>query len=276
MRTPPLDGIRVVCLAVNLPGPIAAMRLAALGAEVTKIEPPTGDPVVLASAEWYARLIAGIRVVRLDLKSADGIAAAHGLLHEADVLLTSYRPAALARLGLSWEEVSARHPRVSHVAIVGERGALADRPGHDLTYQAESGLLSGADMPRAPYADLAGGERAVSEVLAAVLDQHLHGRSSYREVALADVALDLAEAWRLGVCGPDGVLGGGLPVYGIYETSDGLIALAALEPHFQSRLAEVLGADLTRSALAARFSSRTSSQWAAWAQVNDLPLSIIQ
>lgn len=275
MTTSSLTGVRVVCLAINLPGPLAAMRLASLGAAVTKVEPPSGDPVLLLSPDWYARLSAGMQVVRLDLKTVDGMNAFHALL-DADVLLTSFRPVALARLGLSWPEIGARHPGLSQVAIVGHGGVLADRAGHDLTYQADSGLLSGIDMPQAPFVDLAGGERAVSEVLAAVIDQALHGRSSYREVSLAEVALGLAEPRRLGVVGPDGILGGGLPSYGTYPTADGRIALAAIEPHFQSRLADVLHVELTHASLAAVFAGRTSADWVAWAHENDLPLAVIE
>lgn len=271
----PLDGVRIVSMAVNLPGPLAATRLAGLGASVTKIEPPTGDPVVLVSRAWYEQLCAGQVVATLDLKTDDGLRSLHELLAEADVLLTAYRPAALARLGLSWPELTARHARLSQVAIVGHGGALGDRAGHDLTYQAESGLLSGVAMPRAPYADLAGAERAVTEVLAAVIAQLQQGRVSYREVSLADVVVELAAPWRMGVTGPDGVLGGGLPTYGIYATADGHIALAAIEPHFHARLAESVGADLSRATLEARFIAHSSEHWRAWAESVDIPLAVL-
>lgn len=131
---PPLEDLRVVSLALNLPGPAAAARLVALGAQVTKVEPPAGDFLAEAAPAYYAELAAGQRVVTIDLKTTAGLAELAGLLDEADLLLTSSRPAALARLGLDWASVHARWPRLCQVAIVGHAGAEADVPGHDLTY----------------------------------------------------------------------------------------------------------------------------------------------
>jgi len=275
MSVEPLHGVRIVTIAVNLPGPVAAARLAALGAHVTKVEPPTGDPVQWVSDEWYRSLASRQDVVTLDLKTEPGMAALHSLLADAQVLLTSHRPSALARLGLSWSDLTARHERLSQVAIVGQAGDLAERPGHDLTYQAESGLLSGPHMPRSLLADLGGAERAVTAVLAAVLDLHLHGQVSYAEVALEAVAHDLAAPYRLGVTQPDGLLGGALPAYGIYATLDGHIALAALEPHFQERLSTALGMPLTRPSLESTFAERPTAEWVAWAEAHDVPLAAI-
>ena len=96
----PLDGIRVVSLAVNLPGPLAAARLAAMGATVTKVEPPDGDPLQRYASGWYAELTQGQQVLTLDLKDRADRTQASRLLADADVLLTAMRPSALARLGL--------------------------------------------------------------------------------------------------------------------------------------------------------------------------------
>src|SRR3954468_3289168 len=96
----PLHGIRVLTLAVNVPGPVAAARLAALGADVTKVEPPSGDPLARGCPDWYAELTPGQRIVRLDLKEARERAMLDDLLAEADLLLTATRRAALDRLNL--------------------------------------------------------------------------------------------------------------------------------------------------------------------------------
>jgi crotonobetainyl-CoA:carnitine CoA-transferase CaiB-like acyl-CoA transferase len=256
--------MRVVTTAVNIPGPVAAARLRDLGAAVTKVEPPSGDPLVLAAPEWYERLVAGIEVVQLDLK-AEGL---DGLLAGADVLLTSQRRSALERLGLAWAGLHARHPGLAQVAILGE----GERAGHDLTYLASRGLLDPPRLPRTVMADLMGAERAVSAVLAALLG----GGGSYVEVSLSEVADALAEPLRAGLTAPGGVLGGGLPTYGLYEASDGWIAVAALEPGFRSRLAEGLGvAELSRSELAGAFRSRTAAEWEDWARELDLPLEAL-
>jgi crotonobetainyl-CoA:carnitine CoA-transferase CaiB-like acyl-CoA transferase len=254
--------MRVVTTALNIPGPVAAARLRDLGAAVTKVEPPSGDPLELAAPEWYGRLVAGMEVVRLDLKAES----LDGRLAGADVLLTSQRLGALERLGLAWAGLHERHPGLSQVAILGE-GELA---GHDLTYLASRGLLDPPHLPRTVMADLMGAERAVSATLAAV-------RGSYAEVSLAEAADALAEPLRAGLTAPGGVLGGGLPTYGLYEASDGWIAVAALEPAFRSRLAEGLGvAELSRSELEGAFRSRTAAEWVAWARELDLPVELLR
>src|SRR5919202_5567028 len=115
----PLRGIRVVSLALNVPGPVAAARLCRVGATVTKIEPPDGDPLARVCPAWYEELCAGQDVVRLDLKDAAGRASLDGLLEGADLLLTSSRPAALGRLGLSRPDLHVRFPCLAPVPPVG-------------------------------------------------------------------------------------------------------------------------------------------------------------
>ena len=98
MTSRPLDGIRIITIALNLPGPAAARRLVGLGATVTKVEPPTGDPMAAYQPEWYATMSAGQDVRRIDLKTGLGREALEALLSAADVLLTSSRISALRRL----------------------------------------------------------------------------------------------------------------------------------------------------------------------------------
>ena len=98
----PLENIRLVTLAINLPGPLAVARLRQLGALVTKIEPPGGDPLARAKLDWYRELHEGVEVLELNIKEEEGRARLHGCLSQADLLLTSTRPSALNRLGLSW------------------------------------------------------------------------------------------------------------------------------------------------------------------------------
>jgi alpha-methylacyl-CoA racemase len=272
----PLTGLHVVSLAINLPGPVAAARFVGLGAEVTTVLPPSGDPLQHVAPDWFEELHDGQRLVTLDLKSDRGIADLHAILEGADVLLTSSRPAALARLGLNPETVAARHPRLCQVAIVGHSGAEGDRAGHDLTYQADAGLLRPPAMPSTLIADLAGSERAVTEALAAVRQRDRTGIGAAREVALADAAQAFAEPVRRGLTTPDGVLGGGLPTYALYATSDGHVALAALEWHFAERVGAALGVELTESALRAAFAQEPTAHWVALAGEHDLPLAAVR
>src|SRR3954454_8191041 len=94
---PVLDGIRILSLALNLPGPAALMRCRGMGASCLKLEPPSGDPMRLYNPAAYAQLHEGVRVVAADLKTAEGQALLHQELARTDVLLTSFRPSALAK-----------------------------------------------------------------------------------------------------------------------------------------------------------------------------------
>ena len=276
----PLAGVRVVTIAINLPGPAAASRLSALGATVTKVEPPAGDFLAHGFPRYYDELLGEQAVVTLDLKSPEGLAKLHELLSEADVLITSHRTSALRRLGLGWEELHPRHPRLSQVAIAGHRAPHDEVPGHDLTYQAVNGLLAGppGEEPRMPVilvADLTGAERAATEAVAAVLHRDRTGEGSFREVALSDAAETMAAPLRHGLTGPQGVLGGTSPAYRIYATAEGHLACAALEPHFFSRLTQLLGVSGSNEELEGAFKERTARDWEAWGAEHDVPLAAI-
>ncbi|MGH8829343.1 MAG: CoA transferase [Jiangellaceae bacterium] len=271
----PLGGVRVVSIAINLPGPVAAARLAALGATVVKVEPPAGDPLRRFTRPFYDELVAGQSVQTLDLKDDADRRSLEELLSDADLFITSHRIAALERLGLGWAELSRRHPRLSQVAIVGHPAPHDDLPGHDLTYQAANGMLTPPAMPTVLVADLAGAERAVTEGLAAVVHRATTGAGCFREVALSAAAEAMAAPLRHGLTTPSGLLGGALPAYGIYDTAAGHIALAALEPHFFARLVELLEVTGSREELEAAFAARTAQEWQEWAAAHDVPLAAV-
>ena len=268
MPQAPLEGLRVLSLAVNLPGPLAAARLRSLGADVTKVEPPTGDPLEQVAPQWYAELAAGQRVLRLDLRTEDGRAELEVLLGRSDLLLTSMRPSAASRLGLP---EAVRRRRMAHVEIVGGEGGSADSPGHDLTYQAAAGLLRPPDNPLALLADTLGAERAVSAALLAWGSVARGFEPRHVRVSLEEAARAAAAPLRHGLTGPGTALGGALPGYGIYATADGHVAVAALEPRFAAALAEHVGR--TREELAAAFAGRTTAEWETLAARHDLPLT---
>lgn len=273
----PLAGMSAVTLAVNVPGPAVAARLAEFGAMVTKVEPAGGDPLVRFAPEWYASLCANQKVRRLDLKSAPERGELDALLARADLLLTSSRPASLARLGLSWEELHAAYPRLCQVAIVGHPAPRQDEPGHDLTYLAGWGLMSPPEMPRTLLADLAGAERAAGAALGLLLGRERGLGTGYAEVALSEAAASFAAPLIQGLTSPGGVLGGGLPGYGLYRASDGWIAVAALEEHFLHRLLSELGVEKAdREALEAAFRERPASEWERWAAERDLPVAAVR
>jgi crotonobetainyl-CoA:carnitine CoA-transferase CaiB-like acyl-CoA transferase len=268
-----LKNSRVLSLATNLPGPLAVARLQEMGATVCKIEPPGGDAMERARPDWYRRLHAGITVERINLKTAEGRARLETLLASADLLLTATRPASLARLGLAWDELHKRHPRLSQVAIVGNPAPEEDLPGHDLTYQAEHGLVHPPEMPRTCLADLGGALETVIAALELVLASK-NGEPGRRVAVSLSASADwFAEPWRQGLTRPGGQLGGGFGGYSLYRTADGWVAVGALEAHFQKALALELGVpSLDNALLQQAFLTRTTDEWVARARERDLPI----
>ena len=245
-----LQGVRVLSLALNLPGPAALMRCRQMGAACVKLEPPavgghSSDPMGHYAPTAYAQLHDGIDHVQADLKTPQGQQTLQAELALADVLITSFRPSALAKLGLAWDMLHARHPRLSLVAIVGAPGARAEEPGHDLTYLAESGLVTGLDLPPTLYADMAGSLMASEAVLQALLLRAASkdGAGVRIEVALSEAARYLALPRDWSLTQPSGSVGGAHAGYRVYPCADGRVAIAALEPHFAQRLAAAAGHD---------------------------------
>ncbi len=272
--TAPLDGFHVVSLAINIPGPVAVARLRDLGATVTKIEPPSGDPLAHFSKDWYAALHQQIPAKTLDLKTEAGAAALRDLLGSADLLLTANRPAALARLGLDWPSLQAMNPNLCHVGIVGHAPPNEELPGHDLTYQAALGTLDPPHMPRVLLADMAGAQEAVTAALALLFARERGQGAAQTWISLEQAATSFAVTIREGITAPGGVLGNGISNYNLYKTADGYIALAALEPHFLARLLGALGRDtVDEDALRGLFRTGTCETWVAWARKYQIPLA---
>src|SRR6478672_8363501 len=272
-----LLGVKIVSLALNVPGPAAAARLTKLGADVIKIEPPSGDATKTAAPGWYETLCQGQTVLRLDLKSPEGRAELDGLLATADLLLASFRPSALQRLGLDWEALHARHPRLCFVGIIGYVAPFHERTGHDLTYQSDLGLLRPPQMPPTLFIDLAGAERAVSMALALLNRSARKSQAGCAWVSLHECAQDLAAPLKAGLTASNGMLGGAYPLYGFYRANDGWIAIAALEPHFAEKLLSELGLKKAdRKELERIFLQRKAASWEKWATELDLPLVAVQ
>ncbi|MBJ7468341.1 MAG: CoA transferase [Rhodoferax sp.] len=246
----PLKGVRILSLALNLPGPAAMMRLQAMGATCSKLEPPApaampagtpGDPMGMYNMPAYTTLHQGIRVLQADLKTAKGQAQLHKMLARTDVLLTSFRPSALDKLGLGWAGLKKRYPTLNMVAIVGAPGQRAEEPGHDLTYMAEAGLVTGMDMPPTLYADMGGSLMASEAVLQVQMQRMASGKGVRIEVALSEAAHYLALPRNWGLSTAKGSVGGSHAGYRIYPCKDGRVAFAALEPHFAQRLMQAAG-----------------------------------
>ena len=286
MSVRPLRATRILSLALNLPGPAALMRLRAMGARCTKLEPPapagrSGDPMHSYNPNTYATLHAGVKVIYANLKTDEGQIKLHRALAHTDILLTSFRPSALKKLGLGWRSLHAAYPALAMVCIVGASGARAEEPGHDLTYLAEAGLVDGLHMPPTLYADMGGALMASEAVLQARLQQLRTGRGLRLEVALTDAAHYLALPRTWGLTTPDGAVGGGHAGYRVYACKEGRVALAALEPHFAKALMDLVDAGDTgvdmftptaHQAVAQFVAGKSRRALDALAKRHDLPL----
>ncbi|MFI5445689.1 CoA transferase [Polaromonas sp. UC242_47] len=295
----PLQGVRILSLALNLPGPAALMRCRQMGATCFKLEPPphkdappgaSGDPMGQYNPAAYAALHEGVRVSVADLKTDEGQQSLHRALAKTDVLLTSFRPSALVKLGLSWPALHQRYPALSQVAIVGAPGEAGEEPGHDLTYMADNDLVTGLALPPTLYADMGGSAMASEAVLQAVLHQRApyagtgdpHPQGVFLEVALSSAAryLGLPRAW--GLTTPGAAVGGGHAGYRVYPCQDGRVAVAALEPHFAASLCAAAGitpsdmkamfAPATHQAIAAFLYTQTREQLDQLGREKDIPL----
>ena len=250
-----LGGGRVVDLGIWRPAPYASQLLAELGASVTKVEPPGGDPM-RAFPALYEQLNSLKRVVELDLRSTAGRSALEPLLHDGDVLIEGFRPGVAARLGVGPDDVARVNPSMIHCSIsgFGQDGPLAAVPGHDLNYQAWSGVL-GARRPETsvsgvPVADLAGGAFAALAVCAALARRE---RSAARagdatgeriDVSMADVLVSWAGPEVGGSLAAGDRPGANFPGYGTFRCLDGEITLGIVtEDRFWAGLCGVAGID---------------------------------
>jgi crotonobetainyl-CoA:carnitine CoA-transferase CaiB-like acyl-CoA transferase len=294
-----LQGIRVLDLSRLLPGPFLTMVLADMGADVVKIEDPrVGDylrafpPAKGGLGGRFLAVNRGKRSIALDLKAAAGRDAFLRLVDRADVVVESFRPGVMDKLGLGPAQLLARSPRlvICSISGYGQTGPYAHRAGHDLDYIGLAGVLAmtgpagGAPaMPGVQIADLAGGALwGATAILGALVGRERHGRGAHLDISMTEGALALlaAELGNLD-CGARptrGVetLNGGMACYGVYRAKDGkYLAVGALEPKFWLALNQAMGrlpqvAELAgspaqqaqvRHELAAIFATRTAAEW---------------
>ena len=230
----------------------------------------------------YSAMHKGVHITTADLKTEQGQKALQRELLRTDVLLTSFRPSALVKLGLTWKALHKQYPALSQVAIVGAPGARAEEPGHDLTYLAENDLVCGLDLPATLYADMGGSLMASEAVLQAALHKVNKGKGVYIEVALSEAASYLALPRSWGLSSPGAAVGGGHAAYQVYRCRDGRVAVAALEPHFAARLCVAAGFEATgdkalftpaaHHTIAAWLLGKTRNQLNLLAAEKDIPL----
>ncbi len=307
-----LENIRVLDLSQFLPGPHLTMTMADHGADVIMVEPKNGvgEPVRAmgtrspdGTAVWFRNIARGKRSIALDLKNKDDLAAFLKLADGADVIVEAFRPGVVTRLGIGYETIAARNPRIVYCSIsaFGQDGPLRDKPSHDLGVQALAGTLdlsrSFADgkpnMPNLVAADMASSLTALSAILMALYAREKTGKGDHIDIAMYDALI----AWTPNISGS--VLGegkapvpaemrnyGGQAMNRIYETKDGqFIVLAGNERKFCENLLGALGRpDLIALAVGepgppqkpmidyftALFATKSRAEWEAFLEPIDL------
>ncbi|HKZ98430.1 MAG TPA: CaiB/BaiF CoA-transferase family protein [Thermoplasmata archaeon] len=310
----PLDGLLVLDLTRLLPGSFATQLLTNLGADVIKIEEPVvGDymravpPSVRGVSLPFLMVNRGKRSLAVDLKRPEGQEIFHRLAARADVLVEQFRPGVMARLGADHPSLAEINPRLVYCSFTGygQTGPARDWPGHDITFEAHSGILGvtgGADgrpvVPGVPIADLASGFNAALAILAALRTRDRTGRGEFIDVSIFDttVALMLLNiAHFLGAreepSPGETILTGVFPFYNLYETEDGRwLAVGAVEGKFWRRLCELLSlprlADVqfgdvearrrVTEAVAAAFRTKTGAEWERLLASEDLPVALVR
>ncbi|QCJ41434.1 CoA transferase [Bacillus sp. S3] len=248
-----LKGIKVIDFTNYLPGPFATLRLAELGAEIIKVEPPEGDPARNTGITQKGTGLVFLannrqkKSITLNLKNSEGLETALKLITNADVVIESFRPGVMEKLGLGYEAVRNVKPDIVYCSIsgYGQSGILSKLGNHDLNYMALSGVLAqlkdktGKPVhPSITLADYLGGYAANERILAGLVSRSLTGKGNYHSISITDQLVSLLGNHVLveketGKGTGINVLNGSIISYAIYETMDGrYMSLAALEPKF--------------------------------------------
>ena len=289
----PLAGLRVLEFEAIGPGPFAAMMLADMGADVLLVDRPGGSDLGIGMARRHEVMLRGRRSVTLDLKSANGAAAALCLAVKADAIVEGFRPGVMERLGLGPEVLLARNRKLVYGRMTGwgQAGPLAARAGHDINYIALSGALHAigraGEAPVPPLnlvGDFGGGGMLLAFGIACgVIEARSSGRGQVVDAAMIDGASLLATMFSGMLASGQwseergaNVLDSGAPWYDTYETRDGkFVAIGAIEAKFYAELIERLGLDpkalpgqydraawpALRERFAATFLTRTRDEW---------------
>jgi len=248
-----LDGVRVLDLSRLLPGGYCTQLLQAQGAQVTKGEPPAGDPIraLPGGNAYFEALHRGKQPLTLDLRTETGRDALRRRVVDTDVLVEGFRPGVMERMELGYTALAEINPALVYCAITGygSGGPMASRAGHDLNYLARSGALSLMPLhdgvptiPGLQVADMAGGLEAAFLIAGALVARARTGRGARLEVSMTELmrtwTLLPRAARRAGL--PGLPLTGEVPCYHVYAVADGFLTVAALEPDFWAAFCQAI------------------------------------
>ncbi|KJS02344.1 MAG: hypothetical protein VR68_03105 [Peptococcaceae bacterium BRH_c4a] len=252
-----LEGVRILDLSMNLPGPYCTMLLSDLGADVIKIEEPRmGDQARILSQSFFSQLNRGKRSVKLNLKNNAGREAFLSLAQNCDVILESFRPGVVKRLGVDYDEVKKVNERIIYCSIsgFGQDGPWRDVPAHDLNIismtgiQYMNGVKGGSPaLPPVLIADTSSGTLAALAIVSALWQRTAKNKGQYLDISMYESCF----SWQhfnasLHLAGVEygageGMLSGGVPCYNLYQTADGKnISIGAVEPHFWEAICRLI------------------------------------
>lgn len=311
----PLDGVVVLDLSRLLPGPFCTQLLANLGADVIKVEDPDlGDymravpPQVDDTSYPFLMVNRGKRSIAIDLRREDGRRILYRLAKKADVFVEQFRPSTVKKLKIDYPQIRRANPRIIYCSFggYGRTGPYADKPGHDLNFEALAGILSVTaarqegtpSIPGVPVSDLASALMAAFSIVASLHRRERFGGGEFLEVSIFDASvslmvLNLARYLGTGEVPLPGetIVTGMFPFYNLYETADGRwISVACVEPKFWRRLCELtglerhigdqfVGGESARDViakLAGVFRTRTLADWMRTFDLEDLPIAPVQ
>ena len=306
----PLKGIKILDFTRLLPGPLATMMMADMGAEVIKVEDPDSPdqirafpPLVNGVSAYYTATNRNKKSLAVNYRSDEGRKLIYDLVKQMDIVIEQFRPGVMAKMGLGYEQLKAIKPDLIYVSITGygQTGPYAQRAGHDLNYIATAGLLGITGTPERPtipgaqIADIAGGSyMAMNACMAALLSRNSTGQGQHVDVAMLDATMPLntlafAEQQALGKASgrTKHQLSGQLANYNIYQTRNGrFMALGALEPKFWNRFCDAVQhpnwkerildtSGALYQEVADLFASKDSKYWQQLGEDHDCCLSLI-
>ena len=287
-----LEGLKILDLSMNLPGPYCTLLLSDMGADVVKIEEPRiGDQARVLSGPFFRQLNRGKKSVKINLKNTAGREAFLKLAEQADVVLESFRPGVVKRLGVDYDAVKKVNEKIIYCSIsgFGQDGPMRDIPCHDLNIigltgiQHMMGLKGGPPVvPPVLIADTATGTLAALAIVSALWQRSVKNKGQYLDISMYESCFSwqhLNAAFLLagfGYGAGEGMLSGAAPAYNLYETADGRhLSIGAVEPHFWAGICRQIGkdhlierqfssgeeADQAKKELSELFLTKTSSQW---------------
>ncbi len=307
----PLQGIKILDLSRLLPGPLATQMMADLGAEVIKIEDPNAPdyarffpPYIGGQSTMYLSLNRSKKSITLNLRTEEGKQKFFSLIKTADVVVDSFRPGVLQKLGIDYDAAKLYNDKIIYVAITGYgySGPYKDKAGHDINYIGYSGILGLTGdiekpvIPACQTADIAGGSYpAIVACLSALWARERTGKGQFVDVSMTDCALpmlsmqfgDLLNADLIPQRG-EPMLSGGLANYNIYQCKDGRwIVMGSLEPKFWKKTCILFGKpewesritpnpdtiDELKKDLELIFKTKTRDEWIKEAEAYDSCLS---